>query len=55
MSKWYVEYKIRKTSYATTNYMDNIEAKDGKEAIEYVKQHVIGAYGFKVFHDDNEQ
>ena len=55
MSKWYVEYKVRRTSYAVTEYIGNIEAKDGKEAIEYVKQHVIGAYKFKAYHDDEDE
>ena len=50
MKKWYVEYKV----YGKQSYIGGIEAKDGKEAIEYVKAHVIGAACFKVFHDDEE-
>lgn len=48
--KWYVEYK----AFGKFGYMEKIEAKDGKEAIEYVKSKVIGATKFKVFHDDEE-
>ena len=48
---WYVEYK----AYGKFYSMGNIEAKDGKEAIEYVKKHGhIGAHSFKVWHDDEE-
>ena len=50
MSKWYVEYK----TYGKQGYISGIEAKDGKEAIEYVKAHVIGAVHFKVWHDDEQ-
>lgn len=46
--KWYVEYK----AYGKQGYMGGIEAKDGKAAIEYVKEHVIGATHFRVWHDD---
>ena len=52
MSRWYVEYKT--TDSSKTRYMGGIEAKDGKEAIEYVKSNVIGAWWFKVWHDDEE-
>lgn len=51
MAKWYVEYK----AYGKRGYMGQIEAKDGNEAIEIVKQSVIGAQRFKVWHDDEEQ
>jgi len=58
MSKWYVEYKSTDKS-SKNNFgmgcMGKIEAKDGKEAIEYVKRHVFGAYKFKVWHDDEEE
>lgn len=50
--KWCVEYK----AYGKWRYVEKIEAKDGKEAIEYVKNHVaIGATCFKVWHDDEEE
>lgn len=54
MSKWYVEYKTpNKHGWQGIN---GIEAKDGKEAIEYVKEHVIiGGYKFKAYHDDEEE
>lgn len=48
--KWYVEYK----AYGKQYYMSGIEAKDGKEAIEYVKEQVIGATKFHVMRDDDE-
>lgn len=50
-SKWYVEYK----AYGKQGYMGGIEAEDGKQAIAYVKAHVIGATRFKCWHDDEEQ
>lgn len=50
MMKWYVEY----WAFGKQGYMSGIEAKDGKEAIEYVREHVIGATRFKVFRDDEE-
>ena len=50
MTYWYVEYK----AYGKQGYMGKIEAKDGKEAIEYVKSKVIGATNFRVWHDDEE-
>lgn len=53
MKKWYVEYKTP-ASHGWQGIND-IEAKDGKQAIEYVKSHVIGAYKFKAFHDDEEE
>ena len=55
MSKWYVEWKVRENGILKVHYMGGIEAKDGKEAIEYVKEHVaIGAHGFRADHDDEE-
>lgn len=54
MAKWYVEYKVNRNGRFQTEYIGNIEAKDGKEAIEIVKNKVIGAYRFKVWHDDEE-
>ena len=53
-SKWYVEYKT--TTHAGWQGIGGIEARDGKEAIEYAKEHVaIDAYKFKAFHDDEEE
>ena len=52
MPKWYVEFKLTTGEY---KYMEGIEAKDGKEAIEYVKSRYYNAYSFKVFHDDEEE
>ena len=55
MSKWCVEYKVHAIGgYSKTDCVSGIEAKNGNEAIEYVKAHVIGCYKFKVFHDDEE-
>ena len=51
MTKWYVEFR----AYGKMKYMGGIVAKDGKEAIEYVKAHVIGANHFKVWHDDDDE
>lgn len=48
--KWYVEY----WAFGKQGYMGSIEANDDKEAIEYVKDRVIGATRFKVFRDDEE-
>lgn len=50
MSKWIVEYKT--TDKHGWQSIEGIEANDGKEAIEYVKVHVWGAYKFKAWHDD---
>lgn len=47
---WYVEYR----AYGKMGYMEKIEAKDGKEAIEYVKSKVVGATNFSVWHDDED-
>lgn len=53
MSRWIVEFK--QSSKHGWDYIEGIEAKDGKEAIEYVKEHkVIGAYKFKAWHDDEQ-
>ena len=55
MSKWCVEYKVHvKGGYSKTDCINGIDAKDGSEAIEYVKKHVFGAYKFKAYHDDEE-
>lgn len=43
---------IRRSNVDDT--IDGIEAVDGKEAIEYVKKHVIGVYKFQCFHDDDD-
>lgn len=52
MAKWYVEYK----DYGKLRYMGKIEAKDGKEAIQYIKDNVCRvANSFKVWHDDDEE
>lgn len=52
MAKWYVEYR----AYTKVEYMGGIEAKDGKGAIEYVKDHVIGACCFRnVQRDDDSE
>lgn len=53
MSKWIVEYKT--TDKHGWQSIEGIEANDGKEAIEYVKAHVWGAYKFKAWHDDEEE
>lgn len=50
MNFWYVEYK----AYGKIGYMDMIEAKDGKEAIDIVKSKVIGAVNFKVMRSQPE-
>lgn len=51
MSKWYVEYK----AYGKFGSMGKIEAKDGNEAIEYVKANVIGVNRIVgVWHDDDD-
>lgn len=49
MSFWYVEYK----AYGKLGYMDMIEARDGKEAIDIVKSKVIGASKFKVMREED--
>ena len=49
MPKWYVEFRRTNGKYG---YMGGIVAKDGKDAIEYVKSKVYDAGQFKVFHDD---
>lgn len=49
MSFWYVEYKV----YGKLGYMDMVEAKDGKEAIEIVKSKVIGAQKFRVMREED--
>lgn len=54
MAKWYVEFKVHENGMAVTKYIGKIEAEDGKAAIEYVKEHTIGAYKFHVWHDDEE-
>lgn len=51
MKKWYVEFKC----YGKQKYLGGIVAKDGKEAIEFVKSRFIGATSFKVWHDDEEE
>lgn len=52
VSKWYVEYK----AYGKQYYKGGIKAKDGKEAIKFIKDRVtIGAHDFKVWHDDDEE
>ena len=48
---WYVEFR----AYGKMKHMGGIVARDGKEAIEYVKAHVIGATCFKVWHDDDDE
>jgi len=42
--RWVVEYKT--VSSHGWQSMENIEANDSKEAIEYVKRHAHGAYKF---------
>lgn len=55
MAKWYVEYKIHKNGHSEYECVNGINARDGKEAIEYVKEHIaIGAYNFKAYHDDDD-
>lgn len=53
MAKWYVEYR----AYNRGEYMGGIEAEDGKAAIQYVKDHVIGVNRFHNVQrdDDSEQ
>lgn len=53
MAKWVVEYKT--TDKHGWDCMEGVEAKDGKEAIEYVKKHIWGAYKFKAWHDEEEE
>ena len=53
MSKWVVEYKTTDKQYWQS--MEGIEANDGREATEYVKSHVWGAYRFKAWHDDEDE
>ena len=48
--KWTVEYKT--TDSHGWKSMEGIIAKDGKEAIEYVKRHSFGAYKFKAYKED---
>lgn len=56
MSKWYVEWKTYINGRLIACYKGGIEAKDGKEAIEYIREHVgMGAHGFHVWHDDDEE
>lgn len=56
MSKWYVEWKQHDNRFNRYHYMGGIEAKDGKEAIEYVRNNVaMGGYSFKAWHDDDEE
>ena len=52
MALWYVEYK----AYGRPGYMGKIEAKDGNEAIQRVKEQVIGVNKIVgVWHDDEEE
>lgn len=52
MALWYVEYK----AYGQPGYMGKIEAKDGNEAIQRVKEQVIGVNKIVgVWHDDEEE
>ena len=51
MAKWYVEYR----TYNRVEYMGGIEAEDGKGAIQYVKDHVIGATSFHNVQRDDEE
>lgn len=51
MPKWYVEFRC----YGKMKYLGGIVAKDGKEAIQYIKDHFIGATSFRVWHDDDEE
>lgn len=56
MAKWYVECKVRRNGRAEWIGFGKIEAKDGKEAIEWVKQHkVIGGYKYSAYRDDDEE
>lgn len=50
MTPWYVEYKVGFKQY----WKGGIMARDGREAIQYVQDHVIGAWDFHVWHDDGE-
>ena len=52
MAKWYVEYRRTNGKYG---YIGGIVAKDGREAIEYVKSKVYDAARFTVFHDDEQE
>ncbi len=49
MAKWYVEF----WSHGKQGYISGIEANNGKEAIDHVKEHVIGATRFTVMHDND--
>ncbi len=52
MPKWYIEYR----AYGKLGYMGGIEAKDGNEAIERLKEKVIGVNRILgVWHDDEEE
>jgi len=51
MSKWYIEFK----AYGKYGYMGDIEANSGNEAIEILKNRVIGVSRIcGVWHDDDE-
>ena len=47
--KWYVEYR----AYGKTEYMSGIEAESGNDAVQYVRDHVIGINKILgVWHDE---
>lgn len=51
MRKWYVEYR----AYGKIGHVGEIEAKDGNEAVKYVKEHIAGINKIiGVWHDDEE-
>lgn len=52
MAKWYVEYK----AYGKFGYMGAIEANSGNEAIQFVREQVVGVNRILgVWHDDEEE
>ena len=53
MSRWTVEYSRLGKGW---DFMSNIEATDGAEAIEYVKRHVDGVFTkFKCYREDDTE
>ena len=52
VQKWDVEYRRTNGKYG---YMEGVVAKDGKEAIGYVKSKVYDAWWFKVFHNEEPE
>lgn len=52
MSLWYVEY----VAYGRQGHMEQIEARSGNEAIQFVRNRVIGINRIiGVWHDDGEE